>query len=51
MDWYLIKDSGSGSRNSGEQGYLFFRDDYIKLKIMDFMVHKAEVGDLLSKLK
>ncbi len=45
--WYLIKDSGSGSRNgdpnSPEFGYYFFREDYIKLKIMDFMVHKDAI--------
>lgn len=50
MDWYLIKDSGSGSRNIDELGYLYFREDYIKLKIMDFMVHKDAVGSLLSKV-
>ena len=54
-DWYLIKDSGSGSRNNdpaaGEFGYYFFSDDYIKLKMMDFMVHKDAVKDLLEKFK
>ncbi len=52
-DWYLVKDSGSGSRNNDlnaeEFGYYFFSEDYIKLKIMDFMVHKDAVKDLLSR--
>jgi len=52
-DWYLIKDSGSGSRNNDETapefGYYFFRGDYIKLKMMDFMVHKDALKDLLGK--
>ncbi|HOU02477.1 MAG TPA: C1 family peptidase [Bacteroidales bacterium] len=52
-DWYLIKDSGSGSRNNDlnakEFGYYFFSEDYIKLKMMDFMVHKDAVKDLLLK--
>ena len=52
-DWYLIKDSGSGSRNNDETapefGYYFFRGDYIKLKMMDFMVHKDAIPDLLRK--
>jgi bleomycin hydrolase len=52
-DWYLIKDSGSGSRNGDEKapefGYYFFRSDYIKLKMMSFTVHKDAVKDLLSK--
>jgi bleomycin hydrolase len=51
--WFLIKDSGSGSRNVGKQsknfGYYFFHEDYIKLKIMDFMVHKDAVKDVLLK--
>lgn len=52
-DWYLIKDSGSGSRNNdpeaGEFGYYFFSEDYVKLKMMDFMVHRDAVKDLLKK--
>jgi len=54
-DWYLIKDSGSGSRNNdpnaSEFGYYFFSEDYVKLKMMDFMVHKDAVKDLLLKIK
>jgi bleomycin hydrolase len=53
VGWYLIKDSGSGSRNNDESapefGYYFFREDYIKLKMMDFLVHKDAVKDLLKK--
>jgi bleomycin hydrolase len=53
-DWYLIKDSGSGSRNSPgskEFGYYFFTEDYVKLKMMDFMVHKDAVKELLEKFR
>ncbi len=46
--WFLIKDSGSGSRNGKNEGYYFYREDYIKLKIMNFMVHKSALGDLLD---
>jgi bleomycin hydrolase len=52
-DWYMIKDSGAGSRNNDpaakEFGYYFFSEDYVKLKMMDFMVHKDAVKDLLGK--
>lgn len=52
-DWYLIKDSGSGSKNNDpnakEWGYYFFSEDYVKLKMMDFMVHKDAVKELLEK--
>jgi bleomycin hydrolase len=49
VDWYLIKDSGSGSRNTGDKGYYFYHEDYVKLKIMDFMVHKDAVENVLKK--
>lgn len=52
-DWFLIKDSSSGSRNldasSPNFGYYFFHEDYIKLKMMGFTVHKDAVKELLSK--
>ena len=54
-DWYLIKDSSSGSRNvdpnSPGFGYYYFHEDYIKLKMMGFTVHKDAVKDLLKKFK
>ncbi len=54
-NWYLIKDSSSGSRNVGEDdprfGYYFFHEDYIKLKMMGFTVHKDAVKDILKKFK
>ena len=49
VTWFLIKDSGAGSRNTGDPGYYFYHEDYVKLKIMDFMVHKDAVKDLLMK--
>lgn len=48
-DWYLIKDSGSGSRNTGDKGFYFYHEDYVKLKMMDFMVHKDAVKMILQK--
>lgn len=50
-DWYLIKDSGASARDGSNKGYYFFSEDYIKLKIMDFMIHKDALGDLSEKLK
>ena len=47
--WFLIKDSGAGSRNTGDKGYYFYNEDYVKLKIMDFMVHKDMFKDYLVK--
>jgi bleomycin hydrolase len=50
-DWFLIKDSGSGSFNTGDKGYYFFHEDYVKLKMLGFMVHKDAVAELLAKFQ
>lgn len=51
--WFLIKDSSSGSRNNDskapEFGYYFFHEDYVKLKMMDFTIHKDAVKEILNK--
>ena len=49
-DWFLIKDSGSGSRNNAHRGYYFYREDYIKLKMMGLTVHRDMASDLLKKV-
>jgi bleomycin hydrolase len=48
-DWYLVKDSGSGSRNNSHPGYYFYREDYVKLKMLDFTVHREVAEDILAK--
>lgn len=52
-DWYLIKDSSSGSRNNDpnapEFGYYFFSQDYVKLKMMGFTINRAAVKDILKE--
>jgi bleomycin hydrolase len=49
--WFMIKDSGSGARNGKNVGYRFIREDYVKLKFMDFMVHRSAVEKLLKKFE
>lgn len=53
--WFLVKDSGSGSRNCGEAcegfGYYFFHEDFVKLKMMNFTVHRDAVKSLMKKVK
>ena len=53
VTWFLIKDSGAGSRNAGKDnknfGYYFYHEDYVKLKIMNVLVHKDMVKDVLKK--
>ncbi|RKY88868.1 peptidase C1 [candidate division KSB1 bacterium] len=48
-DWFLIKDSARSSRHGKFKGYYFYRDDYIKLKMLTFMVHKDVMKDILKK--
>lgn len=38
--WYLIKDSGAGGFDGPHKGYRFFHEDYIKLKMMNILVHR-----------
>lgn len=48
-DWFLIKDSGSSARYGKHSGYYFFREDFIKLKMLTFLIHKNAVKDILEK--
>jgi bleomycin hydrolase len=50
-DWFLIKDSMSSAYWGAEKGYYFYRDDYIKLKMLSFMVHKDVVQFLMPKFE
>lgn len=53
--WFLVKDSGSGSRNAGPDsdifGYYFMHEDYIKLKMMTITLHMDAAKDWLTKMK
>jgi bleomycin hydrolase len=53
--WFLIKDSSSGSRNcakeSGNFGYYFFHEDYVKLKMMTILVHRDMMKPYLEKFR
>jgi bleomycin hydrolase len=49
VDWFLIKDSGAGSKNVEPRGYYFYHEDYVKLKMMDYMVHKDAATTVLEK--
>jgi bleomycin hydrolase len=50
-DWFLIKDSGRSARWGKFEGYYFYRDDFIRLKMLTFTVHKQAVPELLSRFK
>jgi bleomycin hydrolase len=48
-DWFLVKDSGRSSRHGNHEGYYFMRDDYVRLKVLAYSVHRDAVEDLLAK--
>jgi bleomycin hydrolase len=48
--WYLIKDTGSGAFDGKNKGYRFYHEDYIKLKIMNYMVHADIAKEILDKI-
>ncbi len=54
-EWFLVKDSGSGSRNCGKEsknfGFYFMHEDYVKLKMMSILIHRDAVKELLKKFK
>ncbi len=50
-DWFLIKDSARAARRGKFKGYLFYREDYIKLKMLTIMLHKDAVKDVLKRFK
>ncbi len=48
-DWFLIKDSGRSARRGKHRGYYFMRDDYVRLKLMAFTVHRDALAELLGR--
>ncbi|MGL4598949.1 MAG: C1 family peptidase, partial [Bacteroidia bacterium] len=48
--WFLIKDSGSGARNNPQNpGYYYWHEDFVKLKMMSFTIHREAAKDVLAK--
>jgi len=47
--WFLIKDSWKTAFEGRHAGYMFLRDDYIRMKTLMFVTHKSAVSDILAK--
>lgn len=47
QDWYLIKYSGASSRNGKLNGYYMYSEDYVKLKMLSYIIHKDLIRDLM----
>jgi bleomycin hydrolase len=48
--WFMIKDSGAGGFDADPRGYRFLSEDYVKLKIIAFLVHKNAAKEVLDKI-
>jgi bleomycin hydrolase len=48
-DWFLVKDSGASGHEGPFKGYMFFRDDFVRLKMLTFTVHRNAVKEVLRK--
>lgn len=48
-EWFLIKDSNRSSRLGRHKGYYMWDGDYIRLKMLTFMVHKDRLKGLLPQ--
>ncbi|MFH1844550.1 MAG: C1 family peptidase [bacterium] len=46
-DWFLVKDSNRSSRLGSFKGYYFYEGDYLKLKMLAFMVHVDRLREYL----
>jgi len=47
--WYLIKDSGNQPRNGHFGGYMFYREDYIRLKGLALVLPRKVVEHVLGR--
>ncbi len=50
-EWFLLKDSWRTAFLGQFKGYFFYREDYVKLKMLTFLVHRDAVTDLLTKFQ
>ncbi len=50
QDWFLVKDSWRSAWYGKEKGYYFFHGDYIKLKVLAYLVHRDAVPAILPLL-
>ncbi|MCX6231451.1 MAG: peptidase C1 [Bacteroidetes bacterium] len=48
--WYLIKDSSSSGFDGKNKGYRFYHEDYIKLKMMNLLMHRDAARAFLDKI-
>ncbi len=50
-DWYLVKDSWRDAFTGNHKGYFFMTDDYMKLKILAYLIHKDAIPKIVNQIK
>jgi len=50
-EWFLIKDSWRDAYEGQHKGYFFYHEDYAKLKILAYMVHKDGVPAITERMR
>jgi len=50
-DWFLIKDSSNEAQCGAAKGYFFYREDYVKLKMLTYTVHRDVVEAVIKGFK
>ncbi len=50
VDWFLVKDSSRLPHPGKFWGYWFYREDYIRLKVLHYMIHKDAAPGLLEQI-
>ena len=48
--WFLVKDSGAGAWSLPDAGYRYMNLDYIRLKMMNVLIHKAAATFILDNI-
>lgn len=49
-EWFLVKDSWRTAFEGPLNGYFFFHESYVKLKVLAFLVHRDGVPSITSRL-
>jgi len=48
-EWYLIKDSGTRPQNGRHRGYMFYHEDFVRLKTLCVLLHREQVERMLAR--
>lgn len=49
-EWFLVKDSWRDAWEGEQKGYFFYRSDFVKLKVLAYLVHSEAVPEIMSRI-